>query len=30
MLDKDFIKGELAHGEPHVQGWFPELLHLRN
>lgn len=30
VLDKDFIKGELIHGEPHVEGLFLELLHLRN
>lgn len=30
VLDKDFIKGELAHGEPHVEGFCPELLHLSN
>lgn len=29
MLDKDFIEGDLAHGEPHVEGLFPVLLHLR-
>ncbi|KAL0662077.1 hypothetical protein Bca4012_098914 [Brassica carinata] len=30
VLDKDFIKGDLSHGEPHVEGLFPELLPLRN
>ena len=29
VLDKDFIEGDLAPGEPHVEGLFPELLHFR-
>ncbi|KAG5407647.1 hypothetical protein IGI04_013766 [Brassica rapa subsp. trilocularis] len=29
VLD-NFIKGDLSHGEPHVEGLFPELLPLRN
>jgi len=24
VLDKDFVKGDLAHGQPHVEGLFPE------
>ncbi|KAH0934672.1 hypothetical protein HID58_011789 [Brassica napus] len=29
VLDKDFIEGDLAPGEPHVEGLFPELLEMR-